>query len=206
MSFKLGDTLSTQGPKIAILSCSCSTFLFYSFGPGMKIRMNPRDGGYPKRLKLYILSLKLTGFAGSGVKIRFNLPGGISTQRPNIVIFSSSCSTFLFYSFGPGMKIRMNPRDGSFPKRLKLYILSLKLTGFAGSGVKIRFNLPGGMSTQGPKIVSFRGSCSTFVFDSFRPGLKIKMNPSDGGFPKSPKLYILSLKLAGFPGSGVKIS
>ncbi len=36
-----------------------------------------------------------------------------------------------------------------FQKRLKLYISSLKPAGFAVSGVKIIFNLFGGISTQG---------------------------------------------------------
>ncbi len=63
--------------------------------------------------------------------------------------------------------------------------------------MKIRFNLRGGMSTQGIKIVIFSGSCSTFFFDYFRTGVKIKMNLRDGGFPKSSKLYVSSLKLAG---------
>ncbi len=160
--------------------------------------MNPRDGGFPKRLKLYILSLKLTGFAGSGVKIRFNLPGGISTQGPKIVIYSCACGTFLFYSFGPGMKIRMNPRDGGFPKRLKLYISNLKRACFAGFGVKISFNLRSGISTQGPKIVISSGRCSTLLFDSFGPEVKIRMKDNTRyiGFPKRPKLYISILKIS----------
>ncbi len=49
------------------------------------------------------------------------------------------------------MKIRMNPRDGGFAKRPKLYISSLKLASFAGSGIKIRVNLRDSMLTQGPK-------------------------------------------------------
>ncbi len=44
--------------------------------------MNPRDGGLPKRPKVYISSLNLAGFAGSGVTMRVNLRGGISTQVP----------------------------------------------------------------------------------------------------------------------------
>ncbi len=121
----------------------------------MKIRINPRDGIFPKRTKLYILSLKLAVSDGSVVKISFNLHGGILTQGPEIVIFSGSCSTFLFDSFGPGLKIIMNQRDSIFPKGIKLYILILKLARFSGSGVKISFNLRTGNSTQGPLIVIF---------------------------------------------------
>ncbi|KAL9969571.1 hypothetical protein ACROYT_G021800 [Oculina patagonica] len=206
ISFKLRGGIAKQGHKIVIFNDSCSTFLFDSFGPGVKIKMNSRDGGFSKRPKLYISSLKLAGFAGKGVKKSFILRGGISTQGPKIVIFNYSCSTFLFDSFGPGNKIKMNPRDGGFSKRPKLYISSLKLAGFAGSGVKISFNLHGGISTQRPKSVIFNGSCSTFKFDSFGPGVKIKINQRDGGFSKRPKLYISSLKLAGYAVSGVKIS
>ncbi len=78
-------------------------------------------------------------------------------------------------------------------KRHKLFISSLKLAGFAGSGLKISFN-------QGPKIVIFSGSYSTFLFDSILPGVKIRMSSRDGGFPKRPELYTSSLKLAGFDG------
>ncbi len=122
--------------------------------------MNPRDGGFSKRPKLYISSLKLAGFAGSGVEIRFNLSGGILTQGPKIVISRGSLVTFLFDPFGPEVKIRMNQRHGDFTKRPKVYISNLKLAGFAGSGVKIRFNLRGGILIQGPKIVIFSFSCS----------------------------------------------
>ncbi len=66
----------------------------------------------------------------------------------------------------------------------ELYISSLKLAGFAGAGVKIGFNLCNGISTEGPKIVIFSGSCSTFFSDPFGPGVKIKMNLGDGIFPK----------------------
>ncbi|KAL9969568.1 hypothetical protein ACROYT_G021797 [Oculina patagonica] len=204
--FNLCGGISTQGPKIVIFNNSYSTFLFYSFEPGVKIKMNPRDGVFSKSPKLYISSLTLAGFAGSGVKISFILSGGISNQALKILIFNDSSSTFLFDSFGPGNKIKMNPRDGGFSKRPKLYISSLKLAGFAGSEVKISFNLHGGISTQRPKIVIFNASCSPFQFDSFGPGMKIKMNPRDGGFSKSPKLYVSSLKLAGYAVSGVKIS
>ncbi len=51
------------------------------------------------------------------------------------------------------MKKGVNVRACSFPKRPKLYISSLKLASFAGSGVKIRFNQRRGTLTQGPKIV-----------------------------------------------------
>ncbi len=61
--------------------------------------MNPRDGGFQKRPKGYISSLKLSSFARSGVEIRFNLRGGISMEGLKIVIFSVSCSAFLFDSF-----------------------------------------------------------------------------------------------------------
>ncbi|KAL9969570.1 hypothetical protein ACROYT_G021799 [Oculina patagonica] len=206
ISFKLRGGISTRAPKIVIFNTSRSSFLFDSFGRGVKIKMNPRDGVFSKNPKLYISSLTLAGFAGSGVKISFILSGGISNQALKILIFNDSSSTFLFDSFGPGNKIKMNPRDGGFSKRPKLYISSLKLAGFAGSGVKISFNLHGGISTQRPKSVIFNGSCSTFKFDSFGPGVKIKINQRDGGFSKRPKLYISSLKLAGYAVSGVKIS
>ncbi len=48
-------------------------------------------------------------------------------------IFSGLCSTFLFDCFGPGVKTRINPRDGGFPKRPKLYISSNNVADFAGS-------------------------------------------------------------------------
>ncbi len=35
-----------------------------------------------------ILSLKLAGFGGSGVRIRLNLRGGISSQGPEILILT----------------------------------------------------------------------------------------------------------------------
>ncbi len=85
----------------------------------MNIGVNPRDGIFPKRPKVYISSLKLAGRTGSVVKTSISLRGGISTQRPKIAIFCGSCKYFLFDSFEPGMKIRMNPRDGIFPKRPK---------------------------------------------------------------------------------------
>ncbi len=174
ISLYLRCGISWQGPKIFIFSGSCSTFLFDSFGPGMNVRMNPGDGGFPKRPKLYISNLKRAGFAGSSVKIICYLRGGISIQRPQIVIFSGSCSTSLFDSFGPGMNIRINPCDSGFPKVPTPYISRLKLASFAGSGVVIRSNLRGSILTLGPKIVIFSGSCSTFLFDSFGPGMKVR--------------------------------
>ncbi len=113
-----------------------------------------------------VSTLKLVAFSGSLVKIRFNLRGGISHKGPKSSFIVARVA--LPYSFfGPGVKIRTNPRDGGFPKRLKLYISSLKVAGFSGSGEKIRFHLRGGMSTQGPKIVIYSGTYSTFLFDSF---------------------------------------
>ncbi len=128
-------------------------FLFDSFGPEMKIKKKPCDGGYPKRTKQYISSLTLAGYSRSKMKISLNLRGGISTQRPKIVILSNSYGSFLFDSCGPGVIIRTNPCDGGFPIRTKLYISSLRLAGFARSGVKITFNLHvrSGISTKCPK-------------------------------------------------------
>ncbi len=60
--------------------------------------MNPCDGGFSKRPKVYIYSLKRASLSRSGLEIRSNLRGGISTQGPKIVIFSVSCSAFLFDS------------------------------------------------------------------------------------------------------------
>ncbi len=151
-----------------IFGGSCSAFLFdFFFGPGVKHRINPREGIFPRRNKLYILSLKLAGFAGSGVKIGYGQRYGILTHGAKIVIFSGSCSTFLFNSLKPGVQFRMNPRDGIFPKRNKLNFSCLKLVAFVGSGVKIRFNLRGGISTQGPKFHIFSGSCTSFLIDFF---------------------------------------
>ncbi len=110
---------------------------------------------FPKRLKLYISSLKLE---------EFNLRGGISKQGSKPIIFSASCSTFLFDSFGTGLNYRLNPHDGNFPTRPQLYNSSLKLDGFAGSGVKINFYSRGGISTQAPKIVIFSASCRHFSY------------------------------------------
>ncbi len=71
------------------------------------------------------------------------------------------------------------------------------MAGFAGSGVEIGFYLRGGISTQGPKIAIFSGSCCTFLFDFFGPGVKIRKTPRDGILQKRPKLYISIFKLAG---------
>ncbi len=51
------------------------------------------------------------------MKLSFCLRGGILTQGLKIDVFSGSCNTFLFDSFGPGVKIRINRRDGGFPKK-----------------------------------------------------------------------------------------
>ncbi len=93
-----------------------------SFGPEVKIRMNQRDGIFPERHNLYILSLKLAGYDGSVVKISFNLRISISPQGPKIALFSDPFCTFFFDSFGPGVKIRINQRDGILLKTSKLYI------------------------------------------------------------------------------------
>ncbi len=69
----------------------------------MKIRMNPRDGRFAKRPKRYLSNLKLAGFAGCGMKISCHLHGGTLTQGPKIVIFSGSCSIFIFDSLVPGV-------------------------------------------------------------------------------------------------------
>ncbi len=111
--------------------------------------MNPRYGGFTKKPKLYISRHKLAGVCATEVKIRFNLRRGISRQGPKIVIFSRSCSTFLFDSIGPGVKnlITMNSSQGGFTKRPTMNISGLKPAGFAETGVKMRFNLRGGIST-----------------------------------------------------------
>ncbi len=130
------------------------------------------------------------------------------TQGTKIAIFSGSCRTFyliILYSFRRGVIIRINPRDDIFPKRPKLYISSLKLACFTGSGMKISLNLRGCISTQGPKIAIFSGTCVTFSFDSTESGVKVRKNPRNGIIPKRPTLYMTSLKLAGFAGSGVTI-
>ncbi len=80
----------------------------------MKIRLNLRDGILPKRPKRYVLSFKLTDVAGSEEKITFNIRSGISMQGQKIFIIIASCDTFRFDSFGTGLKIRLNPRDGVF--------------------------------------------------------------------------------------------
>ncbi len=127
------------------------------------------------------------------MKIRFNLRVGISTQVSKILIFSGSCGAFVFNSFGHNVKIRMNPRDGGLPKRPNLYISSLKHAGFAGSGVTLSLNLLGCILRQGHKTIIFSGSCNTLLFDSFGTGVKIRINPRDGGFSKQLKLCIKSL-------------
>ncbi|KAL9986767.1 hypothetical protein ACROYT_G000960 [Oculina patagonica] len=203
---KLSSYLRDAGLKIVIISGSSSTFLFDSFGPEMNIRMNPRDGGFPKRPKMYFSSLKRAGFSGCEVKLSSYLRDGISTAGLIIVIISGSSSTFLFVSFGPEMNIRMNPRDGKFPKRPKMYFSSLKRAGFAGCEVKLSSYLRDGISTAGLIIVIISGSSSKFLFDSFGPEMNIRMNPRDGGFPKRPKMYFSSLKRAGFAGCEVKLS
>ncbi len=91
-------------------------------------------------LKLYISSVKLAGFAGSGVKMSFNLRGGTSAQGPIIIIFSGSCSTLLFDSFGPGVKIRINTRDDIFPKKTHTVHFKSQTCRFCWSGVQISFN------------------------------------------------------------------
>ncbi len=67
--------------------------------------------------------------------------------------------------------------------------------------MKLRVNQPGGILTQGPKVVISRGSFVTFLFDSFGIEMKIRMNQRDSDFPKRPRVYISSSKLAGFAGS-----
>ncbi|KAL9986766.1 hypothetical protein ACROYT_G000959 [Oculina patagonica] len=183
------SNLKLEGLIIVIISGSSSIFLFDSFGPEMNIRMNPRDGGFPKRPKMYFSSLKRAGFAGCEVKLSSYLRDGISTAGLIIVIISGSSSTFLFDSFGPEMNIRMNPRDGGFPKRPKMYFSSLKRAGFAGCEVKLSSYLRDGISTAGLIIVIISGSSSTFLFDSFGPEINIRMNPRDVGFPKRLKKY-----------------
>ncbi len=106
-------------------------FLFGYFGPEVNIRFNPCDGIFPKRPKLYDLSFRLAGFAGSGEEITFNIRGRISSQGPKIFIFTASCDTFLFGSFGPEVNIRLNPCDAIFPKRSIMNVSSLKLLFFA---------------------------------------------------------------------------
>ncbi len=113
--------------------------------------MNPRDGLFPKRPTLYIWSLKGAGFAGSGVKISFILRGSISMQGPKIIIFRSLCIAFLLGSFGPGVIIRMNLRDGIFPIWREFYFSSLTRSGFAESGVKISCNVVVVFQHKGPK-------------------------------------------------------
>ncbi len=150
--FNLRGGILTLGPRIIIFSGSCRSFLFDSFGHDMEIKKNPCDGGFPKRPKKYIQSLKLAFYNRLKMEVSFNLRVGISTQRPKTVILNNSYGTFIIDSCGHGLIIRINPRDGGFPIRTKLYIPSLKLNGFARSGVKITFNLRGGISTKVPKI------------------------------------------------------
>ncbi len=113
----------------------------------MKIRIKPRDGGFLKidpnctfqvtnwsNCTFQVLYWPL--LMESGVKISFILGSRISIQWPKV---SGSFSSLLFDSFGPGVKIRTNPRDGGF----EMYISSLKQAGFAGSKVKIIFKLRG---------------------------------------------------------------
>ncbi len=87
-------------------------------------------------------------FPGSELQINLNLRGDISSQGPKNVIFSCSCSTLLFDTFGPGVKISLNPRVGVFPKRPQLYILSFKRKVLVGPGVQIRLNVAGYISAQ----------------------------------------------------------
>ncbi len=71
---------------------------------------------------------------------------------------------------------------------------------------RMSFNLRSGISTQkGLKIVIFSGSCSTLLFDSFEPGVKIRMkeNARFIRFPKRPTLYISILKISFNPRSGI---
>ncbi len=56
-------------------------FFFDSFKPGVKISITPRDGGFPKRPRLYISSNNLAKFAVSRVKISFSLCGGFFKTR-----------------------------------------------------------------------------------------------------------------------------
>ncbi|KAL9986769.1 hypothetical protein ACROYT_G000962 [Oculina patagonica] len=172
----------------------------------MNIRMNPRDGGFPKTPKMYFSGLKRAGFAGCEVKLSSFLRYGISTAGLIIVIISGLSSTFLFDSFGPEMNIRMNPRDGGFPKTPKMYFSGLKRAGFAGCEVKLSSFLRYGISTAGLIIVIISGLSSTFLFDSFGPEMNIRMNPRDGGFPKRPKMYFSCLKRGGFAGCEVKLT
>ncbi len=79
---------NTRAEQLFIFSVSCDNFLFDSFGLGVSIRQNPRDGIFRKRPKLYVSSFKLVGVSRSTKKISFNIRGGISIQRPKIPFIS----------------------------------------------------------------------------------------------------------------------
>ncbi len=125
-----------------------STFLFDSYGSGGNITPKPRDDIFPKRTKIYILSFKPAVCAGSAVKTRLDLHGGFSPQEPKNAILGDKIFTFWFDSLRWGGNTRPISCDGIFPKRPKMYILSLKPDVFAVFVVKIRPHLHGGFTTK----------------------------------------------------------
>ncbi len=159
--------ISNQGPKLSIFAASFDSFLFGSLKPGGKIRLNPCNGIFSKRPKLYVSCFSLTGFDESAEKITLNIRSGILIQKSKIFIFSTSCDNSLFGSFGPEVNIRLNQCDGIFYKRPKLNLSSFKLVNFVGHGKKITLYKRDGISNQGPKISIFRASSDTFLFRFF---------------------------------------
>lgn len=157
-----------------------------SFFPFVKLLLNILRNVKHISIKKILFQLVLYHYSSTTQKIKISLNlrrGPISKLVPKFVNFSGSCTTFVLNSFGPGVKnqSKFNLRDGGFSKRRNRYISNLKLARFACTGVKIWFNLSCGISTLRPELVIFSGSGRTFVLDSFRPGVKIMINPGDGG-------------------------
>lgn len=78
-----------------------------------------------------------------------------------------------------------------------MYILIFKRAVFRVSVVKITLNLGGGgTSSQGPKNRHFEFPMWETSFDSFGPGVTIRLNKCGGISPERRKVYIISNKLA----------
>ncbi len=108
-----------------------------------------------------------------------------------------------FESLRDEVIIRLNGRDGIFVKRPKRYVSSFKLAFFCLSGEKIRLNLRGDdISSRDFKKLHFAFRMWPKTFESLRDGVIIRLNLRYGIFLKRPKMYVSSVKLAVFGGSG----
>ncbi len=104
------------------------------------------------------------------------------------------------------MIIRLNLRDDTFQKRPKMYVSSFKVAVVGGSEEKIRLNLRGdGISSRDVRNFQFAFGMWLKTFELLGDGVIIRLSLHDGIFPKRPKMFVSSFKIAVFGGSGEKI-